>query len=184
MMSGILDFVLAWRLHIVCAALSVAIVGELAWIDSVRSLDDAQADRQQDVLAATGLRFAKPLAHPPINQFNEVTRRPLFEPDRQQVATAQATASGAQANEFDGEWRLTGVVLGEQRSVAILEHRKSGETVSLIAGQTNRGWEIEDIDSNELTIRNGQTVREFELYNNENRPLSIAEKNGVLVRKD
>jgi hypothetical protein len=134
---------------------------------------------------AMGFVAVAAIRHPPISAYNEVTRRPLFEEDRRQiVASTGRDNKSAAARKFASNWRLTGVAIGEERSVAILENTRSGEVLSLATGDSNDGWAIDHIDSNRVVIRSGVNSQEFVLDKSVRPDVAIARRNGVLVRTE
>lgn len=165
--------------------LIVALVAEIAWLGTIVLKSNSVAPESQNALSVLGIEIAQPLNHPPISAYNEIMRRPLFESDRRQIIENKSSSRENAANsQFSGDWRLTGVAIGENRSVAILENKKTGKVLSLANGDTVDGWSIETINAEKVVLRNGANKREFALDADENRAMSIAERNGVLVRSE
>jgi len=134
---------------------------------------------------AMGFEAIATIKHPPISAYNEVTRRLLFEADRRQIVKSTVRDDrSASARKFASNWRLTGVAIGEERSVAILENTRSGEVLSLATGDSSDGWSIDHIDSNRVVVRSGVDRQEFVLDKSVRPDVAIARRNGVLVRTE
>jgi hypothetical protein len=163
------------------------ILGEVAWFSVSRSpLSETEVVDPTTSFAMLGLSIPSPTTAPPLGQFGEVLRRPVFEPDRKPVnITVQAKKAGViDAAELARTWRLTGVVISGERSFGMLEHQKTGEAIALNLKESIDGWRLTNISEGAIELRSAQGVAELTLYRQEaNDAKRIAAKNGVLVRK-
>ena len=75
--------------------LSALILGEIGWFAVGPSRSPVtEPIEPQDALAILGIDDPSPPKEPALAKFNEVTRRPVFEPDRKPVVKAQAAKPG------------------------------------------------------------------------------------------
>lgn len=101
-------------------------------------------------------------AMPPLDGLQATRERPLFSPRRrpdEQVVTETekpVTQEAPESAPFD----LTGIVMGEDRAIAILHNRETQETVHLRQGETAESWSVTEIAQRYVVLRNeGKQVR-------------------------
>lgn len=105
---------------------------------------------------------ARSFAMPPLDELQATRERPLFSPRRrpdEQVVTETerpVTQEAPESAPFD----LTGIVMGEDRAVAILHNRETQETVHLRQGEAALSWSVAEIAQRHVVLRNeGKQVR-------------------------
>lgn len=166
--------------------LSALILGEIGWFAVGPSRSPVtEPIEPQDALAMLGIDEPSPPKEPALAKFNEVTRRPVFEPGRKPVVKAQAAKAGVTgAAELIRKWRLTGVVISDERSFAMLEEQKTGKAVAVDLEASLDGWQLTDISDDQISFRSAQGSAEFSLYRKGGPdPNGAAARNGVIVRK-
>jgi general secretion pathway protein N len=99
---------------------------------------------------------------PPLEELRATRERPLFSPRRrpdEQVVT-QVDEPVVQEAPGSVPFDLTGVVIGEDRAVAILHNRDTQETVHLRQGETADIWSVAEIAQRHVVLRSeGKEVR-------------------------
>jgi hypothetical protein len=167
------------------AGLMLIILIEVVWIAARPADDLATAGLDQtEALAMLGIADIAPLPDPPLAQFNEVLKRPLFEPDRRPVPVASANTAAAAAVDLAKTWRLTGVVISGDDSFAMLENIKSGKHEAVYFEGSIDGWKLVEIADERIKFRSAQGQAELSLYRKGGSSADdVARRNGVLVRK-
>jgi hypothetical protein len=166
--------------------LSALILGEIGWFAFAPSRSPVtEPIEPQDALAMLGIDDSSPPKEPALAKFNEVIRRPVFDPSRKPVVKVQAAKAGLTgAAELARKWRLTGVVISDERSFAMLEDQKTGKAVAVDLEASLDGWQLIDIRDDEISFRSAQGLAELSLYRKGGPdPNGAAARNGVLVRK-
>lgn len=101
-------------------------------------------------------------AMPSMDELRATRERPLFSPRRrpdEQVVT-QVDEPVVQEAPESVPFDLTGVVIGEDRAVAILHNRDTQETVHLRQGETADVWSVAEIAQRHVVLRSeGKEVR-------------------------
>ena len=99
---------------------------------------------------------------PSMDELRATRERPLFSPRRrpdEQVVT-QVDEPVVQEAPESVPFDLTGVVIGEDRAVAILHNRDTQETVHLRQGETADVWSVAEIAQRHVVLRSeGKEVR-------------------------
>lgn len=101
-------------------------------------------------------------AMPPLEELKATRERPLFSPRRRpdEAVVALPETPVTQAPPETAPFDLTGVVMGEDRAVAILHNRETQETVHLHQGETAQSWSVAEIAQRHVVLRNeGRQVR-------------------------
>jgi len=168
------------------SGLAIIIVGEFAWFavgpsgpPVTEGIDNSGA------LAMLGIGAASPAQDPQLAQFNEVMRRPVFEPDRKPVVKAKAAGAGVVAAvELARKWRLIGIVISDEHTFAMLENQKTGKAVAVDLDGSIDGWQLVEIRDEVIGFQSAQGSAELRLYRKGGADRDgIATRNGVLVRK-
>ena len=102
------------------------------------------------------------LAMPPMEELNATRERPLFSPQRKPDDKVAARTDEAVVEEAPTSvpFDLTGVVIGEDQAIAILQNRDTQETIQLKQGETADVWSVAEIGQRHIVLRNeGRQVR-------------------------
>lgn len=97
---------------------------------------------------------------PTIGSYNEVLERPLFNPDRKPVENeTQDSGVAIQQNELSRKWMLTGVVIANANSTAMLKERNGPRSVKLSVDMKIDGWSLQSVTPfNAVLVSNGREV--------------------------
>lgn len=98
---------------------------------------------------------------PPTSEYAEITRRPLFHEDRRPEEDSddgpdQGEAQAVAATE-PPPVTLTGVIITPEVRVAMLEHNRRNEPISLKQGETLDGWTLESVDERRAVFASGSS---------------------------
>lgn len=106
------------------------------------------------------------IALPSLEELQATRERPLFAPNRRPDATAAPVESEAKPIEESAAlpFELTGIVLGPQLAVAILQNRASKETVQLRQGEALDDWTIEEIAARNILVRSDSRRVRLQLF--------------------
>jgi general secretion pathway protein N len=99
---------------------------------------------------------------PPLEELNATRGRPLFSPQRKPDTKVAAPTEAPVVEEAPTSvpFDLTGVVSGEDHTVAILQNRETQETVHLKQGESADIWSVAEIGSRHVVLRSeGRQVR-------------------------
>jgi hypothetical protein len=144
-----------WLLLIaVCVALGrlVSIEAERLSIEPV-----ASAPASPPLVASIGARDGQSFAMPPLRDFTEVLKRPLFSERRRPAvaaAAAEATLPGV---------TLVGVVLASGEHRALIEHGKPPRLDHFTEGQEMDEWTVEAIRIDRVVLSHGDSRVEVKL---------------------
>jgi len=105
-------------------------------------------------------------ALPALEELEATRQRPLFSPGRRPDARAVTRTDAPVIEEDPGSlpFDLTGVVIGEDRAIAILRNRETQETVHLRKGETVEAWSVEEIAQRHIVLRNDDRQVRLELF--------------------
>jgi type II secretory pathway component PulC len=102
-------------------------------------------------------------AMPPLDELKATRERPLFSPRRrpdEKIVTTETEAPVTQEAPESAPFDLTGIVMGEDRAIAILHNRETQETVHLRQGEAALSWSVAEIAQRHVVLRNeGKQVR-------------------------
>jgi general secretion pathway protein N len=99
---------------------------------------------------------------PALEELNATRERPLFSPQRKPDTKVAAPTEAPVVEEAPASvpFDLTGVVLGEEHTVAILQNRETQETVHLKQGESADIWSVAEIGARHVVLRaEGRQVR-------------------------
>jgi len=92
-------------------------------------------------------------AFPPLEQFREITDRPLFSPSRRPDAKPGRVGS---EKELQETWRLTGVVMVDDELQALFSERKGEQRLTLMVGMPlDDAWQLQQILPDEVVLQAG-----------------------------
>lgn len=145
-------------LLLVASLLVVVIVFEITEIVTGQAADLVAVDDSTS-LPAISPNASNANKFPPLSSFSEILQRPVYEATRRPVQKRNAVVDSASADLLRKKWRLSGVIM-DDNNIAIMETQRSGETLSLVAGQLLESWRVQEIDANEIVlIRGGESLR-------------------------
>lgn len=150
-----------------CAALALLVWSQLE--------GDPRAQRARTELASIELAPPVSVEEPrlgfaPIDRYEEIVRRPLFnETRRPQADASQALAADAPSGRDDASaaLSLSGIAITPQKTLALIEDARHGRVLRLELGASVGGWRLERIDADRVTLRHDDTRRELVLYEHE-----------------
>lgn len=96
---------------------------------------------------------------PSFESYDEVTRRPLFSPNRR-AAVRTAAGQAAKSTSFV----LAGVILSGDRRIALIQEANSPKLRHVDEGQEIDGWIVRSIDADKVLIDNGAVQEEIKLH--------------------
>lgn len=105
-------------------------------------------------------------AMPPLEELRATRQRPLFAPRRRpdaKIVTEIETPVTQEAPET-APFDLTGIVIGEDRAVAILHNRDTQETVHLRQGEAAQSWSVTEIAQRHVVLRNEDKQVRLQLF--------------------
>lgn len=143
----------------VCALLLVVLLLQGLLVGSDRDADVAVAPRDT---AGAGDLTTREFELPPVTEYAEITARPLFHEDRrpepEQVAQDGEDQEPAQSAALEPPpVRLTGVIITPNARVAMLDHNRRNEQLSLKPGEHLEGWTLESVDERRVVFASGGT---------------------------
>jgi len=100
-------------------------------------------------------------AYPPLEQFEEINQRPLFNESRRPEVNKDDAHSSKSSTSIRKKWRLTGVVWEGDQQLALFGERQGEEHMRLKAGMYLSGnWQLEAINIDSVHLGDGiQTLR-------------------------
>ncbi len=162
-----------WRLPIVlllvCLVMAAVVGREL-----IREPEPFDGGEAAPAVAAKALDAGDVVYEPkPIEAFDEIIERPLFQATRR-PAPSQPGAEGTTETSGNGQFVVAGIIVGERRRLALVIPEGEEKPVRLEVGQSVSGWTIEEIQPTRVVFRNGQTLSEVRLL--DRRVESVEEK--------
>lgn len=100
---------------------------------------------------------------PPLQEFDEVMQRPLFNADRKpRLKPSGPTGGNEQA--LRETWKLTGVMITGERVMALFEERKGSKRLRLEVGMPlDDHWELEEVNVDGVSVISGDQLVRLEL---------------------
>ncbi|WP_375056545.1 hypothetical protein [Zobellella sp. DQSA1] len=100
-------------------------------------------------------------AYPPLEQFDEVISRPLFDESRRPQASEDEDPISESAAAMREKWRLTGVVWEGNQQLALFSERQGEGRARIKVGMyLDGGWQLEEIGTDTATLSDGiQSLR-------------------------
>ncbi|WP_341502590.1 hypothetical protein [Gallaecimonas sp. GXIMD4217] len=98
---------------------------------------------------------------PPLEDFNEIIKRPLFNASRRPESTSLGSASERELKE---QWLLTGVVLRNEEHWALFSHATEDRHMTLAQGQPlDEHWQLVEIGPQSVILQAGDERVEMPL---------------------
>lgn len=129
---------------------------------------------------ATGQPNSPP---PPESRFAVIALRPLFSPGRRPLGQPEVTADAGPAGAAPPDLLVTGIVMADADSVAILEPARPGPQAELAlvvrAGDSVRGWTVEAIEPGLVVLTRDGARHEMPLIDEDDprRPKAAPRRN-------
>ncbi|MBL1379323.1 hypothetical protein [Zobellella iuensis] len=109
--------------------------------------------------------YAPAPAYPPLEQFDEIISRPLFDESRRPQAGAGGDPISASAAAMREKWRLTGVVWeGDQQLALFSERQGEGRARIKVGMYLDGSWQLEEITVDAVTLSDGVLRLRLELW--------------------
>ncbi|WP_116475450.1 DNA utilization family protein [Zobellella maritima] len=103
-------------------------------------------------------------AYPPLDSFQEIIVRPLFDDRRRPRQTEDSDDTSETAAALKEKWRLTGVVWKGEQQLALLSQRRGEARLRLEAGMyLDGGWQLEEIQAEAVILTDGEQQLLLEL---------------------
>ncbi len=99
---------------------------------------------------------------PPVVEFAEVARRPLFDPSRRPPEPASVEKAPKPPSKPAG-FTLVGVVISDGERMAILKRSRSKDYLRVVEGQTVGDWVVKSIAATRVVLRQGTVEEEIVL---------------------
>jgi hypothetical protein len=97
---------------------------------------------------------------PPKDTFAVINARPAFSPDRQAIAEPALISARGDA-QSPPDVTLSGVIIGPQKSIALLNRSGAAQAISATTDQVIDGWRIARIEPDRVLFRSG--VADYEI---------------------
>ncbi len=146
----------------VCAALSTVIWAELR---TPPTLDTRSAVRGS-VPAPITLPEDE-IAYRPLEHYDEIVHRPLFNETRASVEIAAADDAAGVPTEVNRDVQqlsLTGVVITGEKMIALITDTRAGKAHRIERGHSLGEWKLEEVDKDRVTLRRDESERQLMLY--------------------
>jgi len=151
--------ILGAALVLVCGTLAAIIVGQLDV-----SLGTASSEGINPAVASTQEPAPELPSYslPPLADFAALSERPLF--SRTRRPPAEGEEAPAQAVTQSGlEVTLTGVIIADERRVALIVPRNADKPVRLSEGERFQGWTLSEVEAEGVIFRQGTRAQVLEL---------------------
>lgn len=95
---------------------------------------------------------------PPLAAFSEIVARPLFSTSRRPAKEIEDSDTDDAPPPTPSHFILAGVVISAEGRMALLRRMSSTDLIRALMGQEIDGWYVELIESDSVTLRQGNTV--------------------------
>ncbi len=139
----------------------------------------AGADRPAETEPTRALQAE--FTFPPLAAFSEIVARPLFSPSRRPPTETEDSATDDAAPPKQSHFILAGVIISAEGRMVLLRRMNSTDVVRALLGQEIDGWQIELIEPDSVTLRQGNTV---EVVTLQDKTEKLPVPKGPRVRQD
>ncbi|GGK84894.1 DNA utilization family protein [Amphritea balenae] len=102
--------------------------------------------------------------YPPLQQYSEISSRPLFNPDRK-PRHQSAQSGGGNAQQLRENWRLTGVMITAEQLMALFSERNGSKRLRIKEGlPLDDSWQLEQVTKDGVTLVSGEESVWLELH--------------------
>ena len=100
--------------------------------------------------------------YPPLQAFNEVLQRPLFNAQRK-AAPNTATSNGDE-KKLRETWKLTGITMTSDLTMALFQERNGDKRLRLETGMPlDESWQLEEITADGVSVSSGNKLIQLDL---------------------
>lgn len=153
-------------LLVTCVVLACVLVIQLS---STRTSIDGSTDTEKSTVVTA--MNTEPVQLHPIEQYNEITTRPLFAPDRKpyvpipsQTETKKLQVKkNTPVTKLPNQLLLTGIVISPELQLAILQSGKTKSLQRVKLGESIDGWTLDEIHNRYVILKNGAHTHTLEL---------------------
>lgn len=100
----------------------------------------------------------------PLSTYRDIVQRTLFSTARKPPAAPAAAETIISAEQLAKQWRLTGIVLTKEDTIAIVQRQRDKQTLRLEIGMSLEGWTLDAIGPANVTLETGTNTMTLELY--------------------
>ena len=120
---------------------------------------------------------------PPLAAFSEIVARPLFSPSRRLPMEIEDSESVSDVTPppQPSQFILAGVIISAEGRMVLLRRMNSTDLIRALLGQEIDGWSVELIESDRVTLRQGNTV---EIVTLQDKTESLPAKQTMRVIRD
>lgn len=99
-----------------------------------------------------------------LSTYSDVIQRTLFLAARKPPAAQAAAETIISAEQLAKQWRLTGIVLTKEDTIAILQRQRDKQALRLEIGMSLEGWTLDAIGPTNVALVTGTNTVTLELY--------------------
>ena len=153
-------------LLVTCVVLACVLVIQLTFTGS-------SVEYPTDTTASTAVTAmdTEPAQLQPIEQYNEISTRPLFTPDRQPYVYSQSqpepkkipVKQNTPVTKLPDQLLLTAIVISPEQQLAVLQSGKSKSMQRIKLGEAIDGWTLDEIHNQFIVLKNGVHTHTLEL---------------------
>ncbi len=112
--------------------------------------------KTQDKLPAETIFELPKTRLPNLDALSEITKRPLFSPDRRPHEEKVKVSESPEKNIINTDLELTGIVLSEKERVAFLRKLRDKKTTKIGINEDIDGWKLVSLSNNSATLTSGK----------------------------
>lgn len=103
--------------------------------------------------------------YPPLDTFDEISKRPLFTSTRRPKPKADQFAEDVTQKELMEKWRLVGVILNNETPLALMSEQQGDKRMTLAVGMPlDQTWVISEIGSDFVVLDGSGDQARLELW--------------------
>ena len=139
-----------WFLLLICAALTIALVYEIAAPLGAFEVPNAEPQRSLAAPAPSG-----PVVIPPVEMFSQINSRMVFDPERKRITPAPTIGRKDATDSSLVNVALIGVIIDKQRRLALLKLPDSPLATGVTEGASIGNWQVRAIEPDRIELRAG-----------------------------
>jgi hypothetical protein len=103
--------------------------------------------------------------YPPLETFEEISKRPLFTSTRRPKPKADQFAENVTQKELMEKWRLVGVILNNETPLALMSEKQGDKRMTLAVGMPlDQTWVVSEIGSDFVVLDGSEDQARLELW--------------------